>query len=132
MPSIGVQGTESPGASGATGGRRLVTSIHSSSLTPVSSFGPHCLAALVEPAEGLVAVIDECVQRQRLDVWTLDDHLDVGVHPGQELAIGVGEVDLGAERAALHVQRPRDARDGGRQLRVAKRPGEHASPWSRC
>ena len=37
MPSIGVQGTESLGASGGTGGRRLVTSIHSSSLTPVSS-----------------------------------------------------------------------------------------------
>ena len=63
--------------------------------------------------------------RQRPDAGALDDHLGVGVHPGQELAAGVGQVDLGAERPALDVEGPGGARDGARDRLVAERPGEH-------
>ena len=67
----------------------------------------------------------ESVQRQRPDAGALDDHVGVGVHPGQELAAGVGQVDLGTERPALDVQGPGGARDGGRKLLVAVRLDEH-------
>ena len=84
--------------------------------------GPHRLAVLVPPVERLVAAIGEGGQRQRPDAWALDDHLGVGVHPGQDLAAGVGQVDLGTERAALDVQRPGRARDGARDRLVAVMP----------
>ena len=68
--------------------------------------GPHRLAVLVLPAVSLLAGMGERGQRQRPHAGTLDDHLGVGVHPRQELALGVGQIDLGTKRAALDVQAP--------------------------
>ena len=125
VPSIRVQGTLSAGASGVDRGAAI------GDLDPLIvadarfEFGTHRLAVFVEPTEGLVAVMDQRVERQCLDVGTFDDHLDVGVHPGQKLAIGVLKVDLGAKRATLLVERPGNARDGGRQLLVAERCGQN-------
>ena len=87
--------------------------------------GPHRLAVLVLPAVSLLAAMGEGGQRQRPHAGPLDDHLGVGVHPRQELAVRVGQIDLGPERPALDVQGPRRARDAARDRLVAVPLGEH-------
>src|SRR5262249_14962162 len=64
------------------------------------------------PDERLVAAVGESAARQRPDVGALDRHGGVGVHPRQDLAVGVRQVNLGAEGPGLDVQRPRRAGDG--------------------
>ena len=113
-PSIGAQATSPVEPHSSDVARRLVTSIHSPSLTPVWISVRTAWPFLYAPAEGLVAAMDEGGQRQCPDAGALDDHLGVGVHAGQELAAGVGQVDLGAERAALDVEGPGGARDRAR------------------
>jgi hypothetical protein len=53
-------------------------------------FGAYGLAALMEPDESLLAAVDKGLERQCLGARALDHHLDVGIHPRQELALGVG------------------------------------------
>ena len=47
--------------------------------------GSYRIAFVVLPAEGLVAAINQGVERQCTDAGAFDDHLAVGVHPGQDL-----------------------------------------------
>ena len=86
--------------------------------------GPHRLAVFVLPAVSLLATMREGRQRQRPHAWPLDDHLGVGVHSRQKLAVGVGKIDLGPERSALDVQGPRRAGDAARNRLVAVSLGE--------
>ena len=104
VPSIGVQGSPACGSArerrnAAIGdldplvaGRRI-----GSPMTPVSTSIRLCAAVLVRPAErlfadvqdGLVAQMHERRHRQRPHARPLDDHIGIGVHPRQDLAVGL-------------------------------------------
>ena len=128
VPSIGVQGTESLGRFRRYR-RPAIGDLDPFLVTdPRLEFRPDRLAALIEPAKGLFTAIRQRVERQRPDVGTVDDQLDIRIHPGQELAVGVGQIDLGAKRAALHVEAQAMRVTVAGSSLVAERPGEHRCP----
>ena len=85
-------------------------------------FGPHRMAIFVPPEETLLATGDDGIHRQGPYMRAFDNHFGIGVHSRQDLAIGVGQVNLGAERTAPDIEGPARARDAGRNLLVAVRP----------
>ncbi len=88
----------------------------------LGSNGP---AVLVSPVAGSVSVIGDCRRRDARTPGRSMMQIHICVNSGQEVAAGVAKVDLGAERAALHVERPGHARDSPRDRLVAIRLREH-------